>query len=349
MRRATASILPEIDYTAPPAIVAGEEAVFCLPEFVFENGERLRDLKVGYVTHGSLNASRDNAVLLLPGTANTRHSADGYIGVGRALDPTRDFIVAVDAIGAGTSSKPSDGSGPDFPRYNIRDMVRAQQVLVERGLGLTRLKAVVGASMGAFQCLEWAVGFPDSVEAAVLMVPSWHGGNIFNAIVRSAIEVIELDARWQGGRYEAQPVDGLRAAGRLYYPWTVTDAYLEGLSPEALERETAATVERASQWDAWDFIRRYQASAGHDVTLPFGGDLERALSRVTARMLLLPVATDRLLGVASALEMARHVRGARVAEIASARGHLGWRAMDQAPETEFVTREITRHLNEGDS
>jgi homoserine O-acetyltransferase len=349
MRQAAPSNSPDgIDYTAAGSLAEGDEAVFSIPDFIFENGERLPEMKVGYVTHGRLNEARDNAILLLPGTANTRHSADGYIGGGRALDPTRDFIIAVDAIGAGTSSKPSDGLGAGFPRYSIRDMVRAQHALVTQALRLRRLKAVVGASMGAFQSLEWAIAHPEQVESTVLMVPAWRGGHICNTIVRSAIEVVALDPRWKGGHYTEQPLDGLRAAGRIYYPWTVTDAHLTQLSPEALEREIQATVDRAARWDAWDFVRRYQASAGHDVSVPFRGDLARALAHVKARTLLLPAATDRLLGLAAAHEIARHVRGARLAEVATARGHLGWRAVPNAPESAFITAEIIGFLNPGD-
>ena len=203
------------DYAAPASFLAGEEGSFTLPAFTFESAQTLPEMRVGYVTHGSLNAARDNAVLLLPGTANTRHSADGYIGPGKAFDSARDFVIAVDAIGAGTSSQPADGLGGDFPRYNIRDMVRVQQAFAERAFGLTRLKAVAGASMGAFQALEWAIHFPDLVEAAVLLVPAARAGQVFNAVVRIAGEVLMLDSHWTGQRYEEPPLAGLRAAGRL--------------------------------------------------------------------------------------------------------------------------------------
>jgi homoserine O-acetyltransferase/O-succinyltransferase len=324
--------------------VQGEEAVFAAGEFTFESGGRLADLQLGYVTHGRLNTARDNAILLAPGTANTRHSADGYIGEGNALDPKRHFIIAVDAIGAGTSSKPEDGLGGAFPRYSIRDMVRAEHALVA-SFGVRRLKAVMGASMGAFQALEWAIQFPDAAARAILLVPAARAGNVFRSVVRAMIEVIELDPGWNGGRYEAQPLGGLRAAGRIYYPWTVSDVYLESLAPHALEAELAVTVERAVAWDAWNLIRRYQASAGHDVAAPFGGDLAEALSRVKAALLVLPASSDRLLGVETAREIAARVRKARYAEVPTVRGHLGWRAVQGAPETRFIADHIARFLD----
>jgi homoserine O-acetyltransferase len=338
---------PSVDYGAPSAFVHGQEGVFIIPAFSFESSERMEDMKIGYVTHGKLNASRDNAILLVPGTANTRHSTDGYIGAGNALDPGRDFIIAVDAIGAGTSSTPADGLGAAFPRYNIRDMVRAEHELVKQAFGLTRLKAVAGASMGAFQALEWAIHFPDMAERIVLMVPAVRAGNIFKASVSAAIEIIALDPCWRGGHYTEQPVAGLRAAGRLYYPWTVADPYLEQLAPQTLERELQGTVERAAQWDAWTFIRRYQASASHDVSIPFGGDMARALAGVRAQTLVLPTSSDRLLGLQGARDIATHVRGAKYAEVPSARGHLGWRAVEGAPETRFIVEQIVQFLNGG--
>lgn len=331
------------DFNAPGAHVAGDERVHTLPTFEFEAGGRLDNLKLGYVTHGTLNAARDNAILLAPGTANTRHSADGYIGPGNAFDPTRDFIIAIEAIGSGTSSQPADGLRGGFPRYNIRDLVRAQRELVAH-LGITQLKAVAGASMGAFQALEWAILFPQMVERAALLVPAARAGNIFRSIVESALGVLRLDPLWQGGNYTAQPLDGLRAAGRIYYPWTVTDAYLEQLPPEELARDIANTVERAATWDAWNFIRRYEASASHDVALPYGGDLAKALARAQARTLVLPSRTDRLLGIESAKEIARLVKGAEYVEVPSERGHLGWRAVTGAPETRVIVEHVRRLL-----
>jgi len=344
-----ALVRAEPDYAAESAPLAGDEGVFVLPEFRFESGEVMRDLRVGYVTHGRLNAARDNAVLLLPGTANTRHSADGHIGPGKAYDPDVDFIIAVEAIGSGTSSQPADGLRGAFPRYSIRDLVHSQHALVTQHFGLARLKAVVGASMGSFQALEWCIHYPDVPAAAVLLVPAPRAGAIFRSAVRNALDVVRLDAHWKGGDYDVNPTEGLRTTGRMYYPWTVTDDYMESTPAATTQREMQATVERAGQWDAWNFIRRYEASAGHDIAVPFGGDTGAALSRVRARVLVLPSSSERLLGIDSGREIASQIAGARYAEIPSRRGHLAWRAVEGAPETAFVTGEIRRFLNPGDT
>jgi homoserine acetyltransferase len=131
----------------------------------------------------------------------------------------------------------------------------------------------------------------------------------------------------------------------MYYPWTVADAYLESLTAQELECELRGTVERAAAWDAWSLIRRYQASSSHDVSLPFGGDMEETLARVQAAVLVMPTSSDRLLGVETAREIARYVRNAEYAEVPSARGHLGWRAVAGAPETAFIVDRISRFLN----
>ena len=202
-------------YHAPAAFVAGSESVFSIPRFEFESGETLADLRVGYVTHGVLNAARDNAILVPPGTGNTRHSADGYIGPGKAFDTRRYCVIAVDGIGAGASSRPGDGLRGRFPRYSVRDMVRAEHALVTEGLGISRLAAVAGASMGAFQALEWAIHFPHVPARVVLLVPAARAGNIMRSIVRSMIEVIQLDPLWRAGDYQAERARYLEAQSTL--------------------------------------------------------------------------------------------------------------------------------------
>lgn len=332
-------------YCAPAPVVAGAEGSQAIGAFEFESGERLPQLTIGFVTHGRLNAAADNAVLLLPGTTNTRHSADGYIGPGRAFDPAHHFIIAFEAIGAGTSSKPSDGLSERFPRYNIRDLVRAQHRVVCEHFGLSRL-AVAGSSMGAFQALEWAIGYPAMVHATVLIAPAARAGTVFRSVVGLIQEVLRLDPRWNQAAPDMRELVTLGTAIRMYFPWTVSDAYLERMPPPLIELEIQSAIARSAQWHPWDYVRRYQASASHDAAQPFGGDLQQALAQVRSRTLVLPMSSERLLGSGSGAELARLIPAARMVSVPTDRGHLGWRALDGGAETEVIDQKIAQFLKE---
>ena len=324
----------------------GSEGSFTLPQFHFESGATLAEMTVGFTTHGTINSQRDNIVLVTPGTANTRHSFDGYIGAGEALDPAEHFIISVDAIGAGTSSKPADGLGGGFPRYTVRDMVRAQHDFLVRAFDISParpLRAIVGASMGAFQALEWGIHYPGLARDLVMLVPAVRASNTFRTVVAQMVRILDLDPEWADGK--RQPLRALEAAGRHYLPWTVTDEFIEGLAPEQLEQELTNSAQRFAAWDAWSLIRRYQASSSHDPSIPFGGDLAAALARITAGALLLPSRTDRLLPPALAREIADHIPWARYAEIPSSCGHFGWRPVPGSVEKAFVTAKVREFLH----
>src|ERR1044072_1233094 len=147
-----------------PAKVAAQDAVHVIPEFTFENGEKLAGMKVGYATHGKLNEAKSNAILVTHGASGIRTGNAPLIGHGKAYDTDKYFVITVDAIGGGNSSQPKDGLGPKFPKYTIRDMARAQHNLLTKGLGLTRVVAVGGPSMGAQQGLEWGIHYPDFMD-----------------------------------------------------------------------------------------------------------------------------------------------------------------------------------------
>jgi homoserine O-acetyltransferase len=326
--------------------LAHQDGLHTVRDFAFESGERMAELTIGYAVYGTLNAARDNLLLVLPGTGNIRTSSLEHIGPGRAYDTDRYCVVSTDAIGGGISSRPSEGLRGNFPRYGIRDMVRAQVDLVRHGLGLgdTPIAVLAGASMGAFQALEWLIHYPASVKQALLLVPAIHGGPLFRLTTAQMFALIQLDADWRGGDYTAQPLAGLRAAGRHYLPWTVSDLYLAQQDPALLEQEVEASGNWFAQWDAWDIIRRYEASTRHDIAIPYGGDTSAALARVQAEVLVLPCRQDRLLGVEGGRQIAAGIARATCAEIDSSKGHLAWRAVPGSPQTTFATAQVRRFL-----
>ena len=123
---------------------AAATETFSLPDFAFEDSSVLPDLRIAYDTQGTLSPARDNAILLMPGATGDRHAFDALVGPGKMFDTDRYFVITIDPVGGGESASPADGMGQDFPRYTIRDMMEAQHALVSRGLGIARLRALLG-------------------------------------------------------------------------------------------------------------------------------------------------------------------------------------------------------------
>jgi homoserine O-acetyltransferase len=211
-------------------------------------GTRLSRVTVAYRTYGTLNAARSNAVLVCHALTGDQYVAETHpvtgkegwwdivVGPGRPLDTERYFVICANVLGGcmgstGPRSLRDDQVGPwgtDFPPVTIQDMVRAQKMLIDQ-LGIPRLFAVMGGSMGAMQALQWAASYPDAVFAALPIAgAAYHSAqNIaFHEVGRQAIFA---DPDWQGGRglhlraavrrellSDDHPRDGLlRPGGRL--------------------------------------------------------------------------------------------------------------------------------------
>jgi homoserine O-acetyltransferase len=334
-------------FTLALCIAAGASAEplsFLIYDFEFENGSVLPELRIAYETHGKLNAGRDNAVLLLPGTTGNRHAFDSVIGPGKTFDTEKNFVITVDTIGGGDSSSPKDELGQDFPRYTIRDMMAAQHALVTRGLDLATLRAVGGRSMGAFVSLEWGIHHPEMVRSLILLVPSPKADANFQLTIDLMTSVIALDPEWQGGRYTHNPVEGLRLAGMLYYPWLVSASYIDRIPAKQLAKEIEESARSFGGWDANSLVLRYAASRAHDVSAPFGGDMAAALAQIVAPTLILSSATDRLLGVAGARRIRDGVKQAVYVEIPSDLGHRAAHPAAGTPEAELIDRQIRMFL-----
>ncbi|MET0354461.1 MAG: alpha/beta fold hydrolase, partial [Plantibacter flavus] len=142
--------------------------VLDLGRFALESGADLPEARLAYTTQGALNADGDNAVLLPSYYTGTHASYEPWIGPGRALDPARWFIVSVNLFGNGVSTSPSNAAeevrGAAFPEVSIGDDVRAQRQLADH-LGVRRWRLIAGWSMGALQAYEWAVRYPEFVDA----------------------------------------------------------------------------------------------------------------------------------------------------------------------------------------
>ncbi len=294
--------------------------------FRLESGAVLPEMVIEYATLGSPGhegpSGIRNAVLWCHGWSGSyRQGPTLYskaFGTGCPLDPGRFFIVLPTALGSPGSSSPStSGLGPDFPRYTIGDMVAAQYLLLTEGLGIHHLAGVVGGSMGGHQTLQWITDYPDFMDWAIPIAtgPSTTGRVV--GIWGLMSETIKADPAYRGGRYAAQPADGLRRAFMGTYLWYFAPAYYQ------TQFRTAAEVMKglenagmgSEKADANDVIWRNQAMISFDVTAK--------LSQVKARTLVVGVNTDELYPPAEEfLRVAMGIPGAKLFAFDSILGHM---------------------------
>jgi homoserine O-acetyltransferase/O-succinyltransferase len=220
----------------------------------------------------------------------------------------------------------------------------AQHALVTQELELATLRAVGGSSMGSFVSLEWGIHHPEMVRSLILLVPSPKAEPNFQLTVDLMTSVVALDPNWQGGRYAHNPVEGLRLAGMLYYPWVVSAPYLDRLPATQLAKELEESARSFSTWDANSLLLRYAASRAHDISAAFGGDMTDALAQIAVPALILPSASDRLLGLAGARLIRDGINQATYAEIPSDLGHRATRPAPGTPEGDFIDRQIRAFL-----
>ena len=277
---------------------SAKEADFTVKEFHFNSGETLPELRLHYATLGEAKRDKDgrvtNAVMILHGTGGDGHQfyrpqfADVLFKKGGLLDPAKYFIILPDNIGHGKSSKPSDGLKTKFPHYDYDDMVAAQYELLTKGLGVDRLRLLMGTSMGCMHAFVWGEAHPDFIEAMMPLacLPVEIAGR--NRMWRKmSIDAITADPAWKGGDYATQPTGALRTVASLLI--------LAGGSPIPMQaefptRETAdANVEqRIAQYvsglDANDWL--YQVSASRDY------DPSPDLEKITATVMWVNSADD---------------------------------------------------------
>src|SRR5438874_1525987 len=173
---------------------------YAMGDLKLESGEAIKDFAISYVTHGTLNAKKSNAILMVTALTGNHHRLDFLIGPGKALDTTKYFVVATDAIGNGLTTSPSNSKAQprmQFPKFGMRDMVESQRRLLGEKLGIDHVVAVVGPSMGGMQALQWGVSHPDFMDSLVALVPLARTPAWSAVIVEATRKAIMLDPEWK--------------------------------------------------------------------------------------------------------------------------------------------------------
>jgi homoserine O-acetyltransferase/O-succinyltransferase len=322
-------------------------------------GGALSPVTLRYATYGELNAGRDNAILVCHALSGSARVGDWWpqlFGERGIFDLSKDCVVGVNIIGScygstgPTSINPATGRvyGAGFPLVTIHDIVRAQAELISH-LGIRRLRAVIGGSIGGMQAMEWAIAYPEQVAhcIAVGAAPLSAMGLALNHLQRRAIQ---NDAKWRGGDYPAQdpPHAGL-ALARAIAMCSYKSAELFG------ERYGRRPNERAGEDPLGSLDARYEVAGyldyqGEIFTRRFDANTylviskamdtfdvgvghesrEAALARIRASVLLVGIDSDWLFPAADVRALTEEMRSAGAAvsyaELATTHGHDGFLA-----------------------
>lgn len=329
--------------------------------FVTEHGGVLPRVEMAYESWGRLSAARDNAVLVIHALTGDSHAAahsqddlpgwwEPLIGPGRAIDTDDFFVICPNNLGSCYGSTGPRSADPitgqrynlRFPLLTVRDLVQAQADLLRR-LGIERLHAVIGGSLGGMQVLEWGAMFPEQVRRLVPIAASGRfaaQGIAFNEIQR---RVIMLDPAWQGGNYaEGQgPSTGLalaRMVGVITYQSDELMTMRFGRNPQARyaawpEFLTRYDVEGYLHYQGDKLVRRFDANSYLYLTRAMDsqdlgrgrGGYEQGVAQIVAPTLAVGIRSDILFPVYQVREvpeiLRRHGRDGRYLELDSPNGH----------------------------
>ncbi|WP_029770511.1 homoserine O-acetyltransferase [Pseudogulbenkiania sp. MAI-1] len=333
-------------------------------------GATIKNVKVGYETIGTLNKAGDNAILIPHFFSGTSHFAgkyqptdaapgywDAIVGPGKPLDTSKYFLIGVDTLAnvnvkdgvtvttGPASLNPETGKpyGMRFPQVQLRDSVNVQKALLDK-LGVKKLHAVMGASMGSMQTYEWAAAYPEMVERIIPVIPSAGLNDYTLAKLADLSAAVKLDPKWKNGDYSAgaEPNDGMALALRML-TWM-------SLAPEWGEAKFGRKWADAAKDPAKDMSNGYAVNAYFNGVgqargkaldansllytvranelFALGGKpaLAEGLKQIKAKVLLLPTRNDQLLAVDETRKVRDQLQaqGNKVEyfELGGAAGHL---------------------------
>ena len=306
---------------------------FSLGSVELVSGQVLADAQLQFCTYGKLNAARDNAVLLPTFYTGTHVRNKGFFGPGRALDPAHHFIVSINMFGNGVSTSPSNAvggcEGAAFPGVTLFDNVACQYRLLTELLQVSRLRLVAGWSMAACQAFQWAVQYPQFVDAIVPFCGSARVSIHNHVFLEGVKAALQADASYAGGNYVQPPVAGLKAFGRVYAGWAFSQTFFRERLFSKLGFETSEQLlaswaqDHADNWDANDLLAMLWTWQHADVSrhTGFSGNYAGALASIKARSIVIACSDDLYFPPAdSAIEVAC-IANAQLRVFDSAWGH----------------------------
>ena len=308
-----------------------------------QRGGTLKQARIVWKTYGTLSPRRDN-VILYPTSYGAHHTdIEWLVDVRHCLDPSRYFIVIPNMLTNGLSSSPSNT--PDFPEVTTYDNVMLQRQMLLELFGIDRLKLVYGWSMGAQQAYHWGALFGEAVERIVVNCGSARTAPhnfVFLEGIRTTLQAA------------ATPQQGLRAMGRIYAGWALSQTFYRremwrGLGFASLEdflvRSWEANFLRRDMHDLLAQLWTWQHGdiSANDL---YRGDLQMALAGIKAKVLLMPSATDLYFQTDDNRQELPYLKYGKLVEIPSVWGHRAGNPRDNPEDAAFIDAQVEALLND---
>jgi homoserine O-acetyltransferase len=287
----------------------GELRLADLGDFRLESGQVIKDCRLGYRTFGALNRERSNAILFPTWFGGTsKDLVDlGFIGPARLADTSRYFVVAVDAFGNGVSSSPSNSKkqpGRAFPEFTVRDMVKAQHQLLTTYLGLGRLHAVIGISMGGMQAFQWVLSWPGFAQKAVSIVGTPRAAPSDLVLFDTGLRAIDtLNAIRDGEALGPEASAALLALAAL-----TPEFALKNLSRADLTRALDEAQDILLKYNLTDWAWQLKAMTGHDIYRRPVTSEKEAAGAIRTKLMVIVSRNDFLLNPEPSLALAKSLK-----------------------------------------
>ena len=333
-------------------------SVFECGDVRLQSGMTYRGARLAYQTYGTLDAKRSNAIVL-PTSYGAQHTdLEWTIGAGRALDPARWFIVIPNLFGNGLSSSPSSTPPPfdkgRYQNFTLADNVRLQHRLLAEVFGVEEIALVVGWSMGAQQAYHWGALYPGQVRRIAPICGSARTSRHNFVFLEGVKAALTGDPAWRDGWFWEHPVRGLRAMGRVYAGWALSQAFYR---EHGWHRLGYSSLEDflVHNWEG-NFLRRDGNNllamlwswqhADISANDRYRGDLEAALGAITARALIMPCRHDLYFPPEDSAWEVERLPNAELRVIESIWGHRAGNPQQSPADDRFIQAALTELLAE---
>lgn len=295
----------------------GEQQYKIIGNFITESGETIKDCKLGYRVFGSVNNDSSNIILYCTWFGGNSEALGRLIRKYQFIDTSKFLIIAVDALGNGVSSSPSNYQDK-FPEITIKDMINSQFNLIKNHFKLKNIYAIIGGSMGSMQALQWSVTYPDFAKKIIAYVPSPKLSSYDMLWINTQIKLIETLRKYKSSEKEIKTLSDMMTA--LYS--RTSDYIAENIKPEKFDEYLNSFNKDPDKIFTIDnYLSQIKAILKFDISKDFEGDLNKAANQIRSKLFMIISKRDMMVNPTYSYQLA-DMTGCRTLILDNNCGHL---------------------------